>query len=229
MLKTTKRGGDTIVEVLFAVVIFAAIAIGAMAIMNQGMSAAQNTLEHNLVRNNIDSQAELLRHLQNAKLNTIGRGGAGTEQTTDIVKLAGRWDHIVSNLVVSSAAEYDKLERYDQCDFNAVNENAVIANSGDLSKVFFIDTQDASVHSYGSNPEVFGRPGTFAQVRHIDERPLSEMIWIQAVQSSPGASSLSETVAYDFHIRACWQGSGPDVDLMKMGTIVRLYMPRGSR
>lgn len=229
MLRFTKKDGDTIVEVLFAVVIFASIAIGAMAIMNQGMSAAQNTLEHNLVRNNIDSQAELLRYLQNAKLNTIGRGGAGTEQTTDIVRLAGQWDYIVNNLVVSSAAEYAKLERYEQCDLNAVNENAVIANPGDLSKIFFIDTQDASVYNYGNNPENFGRPGTFAQVRHIGERPLSEMIWVQVVQSSSGASSLSETVAYDFHIRACWQGSGPNVDLMKMGTIVRLYMPREGR
>ena len=230
MLIAGRRAGDTIIEVLFAITIFAAIAIGAMAIMNQGISTAQNSLELNLVRNNIDSQAELLRYLQNAKLTSIGRGSAGTESSTDISRLADQWDKIVS-LTVDSAADYDGLQTYDQCTMEVTSDESVIARPGDIGRVFFVGTHDANVYNYSESSSMFRRPGTFAQVRHEinaagDHVHASEMVWIQVVRSSDGSAVLSNTVAYDFHIRACWEGSGPNVDLMKIGTIVRLYMPR---
>jgi hypothetical protein len=53
--------GDTIVEVLVAFSVFALIAIGVFSVMNRGMGMAQNSLEVTLVREQIDSQAELLR------------------------------------------------------------------------------------------------------------------------------------------------------------------------
>ena len=68
-----RQRGDTLIEVLFAVSIFSAIVVGTIIIMNQGISSAQNALEINLVRNQIDTQAELLRHLNNAKLTSLGR------------------------------------------------------------------------------------------------------------------------------------------------------------
>lgn len=53
--------GDTIIEVMLAITIFSSIAIGVTALMGRGVAAAQRSLEITLVRQQIDSQAEMLR------------------------------------------------------------------------------------------------------------------------------------------------------------------------
>lgn len=53
--------GDTIIEVLLAFAVFSLVAVGAMAVMNQGTNSAQRTLESTLVKQQIDAQAEALR------------------------------------------------------------------------------------------------------------------------------------------------------------------------
>jgi type II secretory pathway pseudopilin PulG len=58
--------GDTIIEVLFAVTVFAMVAVGAMTIMNQGTATAQRSLEVTLVRQQIDAQAEAIRYIHQA-------------------------------------------------------------------------------------------------------------------------------------------------------------------
>ncbi len=63
MLARIRQRGDTLIEVLIAVTVFSAVAIGAITVMSRGISVAQSSLELNLVRNQIDSQVELLRHI----------------------------------------------------------------------------------------------------------------------------------------------------------------------
>jgi len=55
------RRGDTIIEVMLAVTIFSLVAIGAMTMMNSGLSIAQRSLEVTQARQQIDAQAEMLR------------------------------------------------------------------------------------------------------------------------------------------------------------------------
>jgi len=55
--------GDTIIEVVMAVAMFSMLAIGIMALMNSGIAMAQRSLELTLVRQQIDSQAEMLRYV----------------------------------------------------------------------------------------------------------------------------------------------------------------------
>ncbi len=55
------KRGDTIIEVVMAVAVFSFVAIGAMTVMNNGLAMAQRSLEITLVRQQIDSQAEMLR------------------------------------------------------------------------------------------------------------------------------------------------------------------------
>lgn len=57
------RRGDTIIEVILAVTIFSLVAVGALTIINSGLSMAQRSLEITLVRQQIDSQAEMLRFI----------------------------------------------------------------------------------------------------------------------------------------------------------------------
>ena len=59
----TQSRGDTIVEVIMAVAIFSMVAVGALLIMNKGVAVAQQSLEITLVRQQIDSQAEMVRYI----------------------------------------------------------------------------------------------------------------------------------------------------------------------
>lgn len=209
MLKT--RPGDTLIEVLFAVAIFSAVAIGAIVIMNQGINSAQTALEINLVRNQIDTQSQLLHQMNDAKLTSLGRGGSIFAQT---------WDRIIDgddsspSLVTIAAQDYDAISTYEDCTYDNLSGNP-----------FFIDPASGDVITGSSN---FEQPVTFSQIR-LSPTPgvvsTSDMIWVEVVDSSNESSgALTNTRSYDFHIRACWQSPGSG-DLMKIGTIVRLYAP----
>ena len=58
--------GDTIIEVTFAIVIFSAVAVSAIALMNSGANNAQASLEISMARSEINAQAEALRFIHNA-------------------------------------------------------------------------------------------------------------------------------------------------------------------
>lgn len=59
------QAGDTIVEVMFAIAVFALVATGSLAIMNRGVETTQRSLETSQVRKAMNDQAELLRYAQN--------------------------------------------------------------------------------------------------------------------------------------------------------------------
>ena len=60
------RRGDTLVEVAFAIAIFALVSIICINVMNAGLNSAQNSLEASMARNEIDAQAEAIRFVHNA-------------------------------------------------------------------------------------------------------------------------------------------------------------------
>lgn len=59
--------GDTIIEVVLAFAIFSLAAVGTIALINSGLATTQRNLETTLVRQQIDSQAELLRYLRDTQ------------------------------------------------------------------------------------------------------------------------------------------------------------------
>ena len=78
--------GDTIVEVIVAFTIFAMAAVAAVAIMNRGIAMSQRSLEITLVRQQIDSQADVLRFARDNKTSAwteikARSTGAATVQT----------------------------------------------------------------------------------------------------------------------------------------------------
>ena len=206
MLKRQRERGDTLIEVLIAVAVFSAVSVGAMAIMAQGIAAAQNSLEMNLVRNQIDNQAELLRHYHAEALKT-----AADEDTEDTP-----WAQIVA-LAQQNATPYDSIDRFEQC---RPHEPGGDIGDGLPAHAFFINPENGQI-GQGDN---FSAPTTFAQVRGADN--VSEMIWIEAVRNTGAQNDgLNATGYYDFHIRACWDSPGARGGLMRLGTIVRLYAP----
>lgn len=56
--------GDTIIEVIVAFTVFALLAVSTMYLMNRSLSAGQRSLEITLVRQQVDTQAELLRYVR---------------------------------------------------------------------------------------------------------------------------------------------------------------------
>ena len=60
------KQGDTLVEVAFAIAIFALVSLICINVMNAGLNSAQNSLEATMARNEIDAQAEAIRFIHNA-------------------------------------------------------------------------------------------------------------------------------------------------------------------
>lgn len=62
------RKGDTLIEVMLAVGIFGLASVGAISLMNRGLTTAQASLETAMARQEIDTQAEALRFIHDAYL-----------------------------------------------------------------------------------------------------------------------------------------------------------------
>jgi len=58
--------GDTLVEVLMAIVVLSMVIVGAITVMSRGLKASQLAVEHTQVRMQINSQLEMLRYLRDS-------------------------------------------------------------------------------------------------------------------------------------------------------------------
>jgi prepilin-type N-terminal cleavage/methylation domain-containing protein len=64
----TKQRGDTLVEVLMAIVVLSMVIVGAITVMAHGLKASQLAVEHTQVRLQINAQEEMLRYLRDGYL-----------------------------------------------------------------------------------------------------------------------------------------------------------------
>lgn len=224
--------GDTVIEVLFAITIFSLIAVGGLSIMNQGLSIAQRSLEIGLVRQQIDAQADALRYLSRAYAIDYGKNGEATQLWNDIVVAhstpasigAQAFDTVGINGAchIPSDSADNSSDRY--------TGNAFALDLGNSSN---LDTEGNIVSSLTTG-EVLSPTSntvTYARINYdaspdLSPPPRAEGIWIQAVESPTIAGESDRPGFYDFHIRACWLSPGQP-DPITLGTIVRLYEPRG--
>ena len=77
-LKTLRQRGDTLIEVMMAVVILSVVIVGAITMMSRGLTAAQVAVEHTQVRLEINAQTEMLRFLRDGYLQDP-KGTSGLE------------------------------------------------------------------------------------------------------------------------------------------------------
>ena len=203
------QSGDTIIEVLFAVVVFSMVAVGAMSVMNSGTATAQRSLELTLVRQQIDAQAESLRYIHHAYVAAYGTSAVSTPP-------ASEWSRIQSlGLTKSSASTFG-----DQgC--SAIPSQSFIMNAR-TGRVYTggIKNMNTTASRPFSQVVYAGDPDTGALSSAIDS---VDGIWIEAVRSSDVPSESAGFI--DFHIRACWY-SPASAAPSTLGTIVRLYEPR---
>jgi prepilin-type N-terminal cleavage/methylation domain-containing protein len=206
--------GDTLIEVLFAVSVFSLIAVGGLAVMNQGSAAAQRSLEISLVRNQMNSQAETLRFLNSSYVSAFHAGAIYDSSTP-----AGQW------ALMSASIKAHPISNLSTLGGSSCPPSYV---SGD----FILNTQLATFVDNISQ-KVIQTATTYPQVTYITSngQPVissSQGIWIEGVSYDPATSgdSAQSTIGYiDFHIFACWDSPGQAVPVT-LGTIVRLYEPR---
>lgn len=87
-IRRNAERGDTIIELVLAFAIFSLAAITTLVIMNQGVSMSQRSLETTLVRQQMDSQAEMLRYIRDVDQATWQRIVAPDNIATDLMPLS---------------------------------------------------------------------------------------------------------------------------------------------
>lgn len=189
--------GDTLVEVMFAIAVFAFVASGSLAVMNRGVQTTQRSLEITQVRQVMNDQAESLRYIQQNAL-------AG--DSTD----ASLWGTLLSSTYTEPSASPFGLNASGQCPSSA-------ANLGASYHPFVIDPETMSI----KNTNLFGDSSSVAypQITHNTGGAFTGTygLWVEAVQP------VSTSNFVDFNIRACWDAPGSTVPVT-LGTLVRLYV-----
>lgn len=208
-----RQTGDTLIEVLFAMTVFALIVVTALSLMNQGVAAAQRSLEITTVRQQMDGQAEALRFLHDSYVEAYQSG-----QVFDL-----------TDAITSPAEEYYTIIQFAKTTGNRTSASqfggtAACAVPSSATKDFIINPVTAKLVTTTTNPGVFQKAPTYAQLVFGSANSLtnSQGMWLEAVRSSVSGTSAGYI---DFHIRACWNVPGSNIP-MNLGTIVRLYEPR---
>jgi type II secretory pathway pseudopilin PulG len=202
--------GDTIVEVLFAVAVFAMVAVGSLAIMNQGTATAERSLEITLVRQQIDAQAEAIRYIHESYVAAFQNNGSMPTGT------AAEWVKMTSKTTGKGA---DGASAFGQ------TAGAVCPSTVPGQRPFILNARTAAVSN--GIPVMSAPAGSslppFSQVIYNDDSSINRAygIWIEAVPST----TTDGTSFVDFHIRACWDSPGSSAPIT-LGTIVRLYEPK---
>jgi type II secretory pathway pseudopilin PulG len=204
-----KEAGDTIIEVLFAITVFAMVAVGSLSIMNQGTGAAQRALEITLVRSQIDAQAEAIRYIHQAYIasyqKNVTPAGVAVQWITMTNKTTGKG--------ANAASDFGRLDN-GRCPATVPGERPFVLNARTAVVSTAAVTMVAPANS--SLPP-------FAQVAYNNDSSINRAygIWVEAIPSrgteNPGF--------VDFHIRTCWDSPGSSIPVT-LGTIVRLYEPR---
>lgn len=209
-MQRISQRGDTIVEVLFAVTVFAMVAVGSMAIMNQGIASAQRSLEITLVRQQIDAQADAIRFIHKAYIAAYQKGGLAP------TGIAGEWKKMTDKATGKGANNPSEF---------GVISGVICPPATPGEKPFILNARTAAIQS--ATPSMVAPVGAsvppYAQVIYNPDSSVNSSygLWVEAIPSvatdGPGF--------VDFHIRACWQAAGSSIPAT-LGTIVRLYEPR---
>jgi type II secretory pathway pseudopilin PulG len=210
LVRSSYQQGDTIVEVLFAVAVFAMVAVGCLSIMNQGTATAQRSLEITLVRQQINAQAEAIRYINQAYVAAYQKDGTTPTGT------AAEWIKMTSKTAGKGA---DSASNFGQTD-NGACPSAVPGQSP-----FIVNARTATV--WDTKPSMVAPGGAslppYPQVIYNSDSSINSAygLWVEAVPST----NTTGSGFVDFHIRACWEGPG-SIAPITLGTIVRLYEPR---
>jgi type II secretory pathway pseudopilin PulG len=185
--------GDTIIEIVIAFAIFALAAVSTLIILNKGVATTQRNLEATLVRQQVDSQAELIRYIHDSR---------GAAWATMLSKVTTNPAPISSDGPTCPTTTDISTGFYVRPTINADPKATTFAVQG-LTATTYTNT-----------------PQTYAKIDYTTGAPKAEGIWVQVAEAENDTGSGIK--AYDFYIHACWDSVGLNIP-MTLGTVVRLY------
>lgn len=153
MSKIFQRG-DTIIEVVLAFAIFSLAAVSTIALINSGLATTQRSLETTLVRQQIDSQGEMLRHLRDTQNPTWG------------------------SLITAASLVANPLSLSQSC-----VPLGSIGSGFYIKPVTETDPKNTSFEKVALTAATYGTPETYAKIDYSDGANRSEGIWIQATRA----------------------------------------------
>ena len=252
-INTTSRRGETLLEVVFAFVIFSLVTVISITVMNSGLRSAEAALELSLARTEIDSQAETLRYIQASYANDHGYRALWQAITLDNSSSA-------DSLVHSSAADLPSLDAtscsplYDQNPANgdktvysahafALNTRKVVSGTDDTQDDYYkhtlilaaddADKSDSTrvFRTSSLNPRVVYTDGdSDTDTGLLEENEgtapvFNEVLRVEGLYDFVVKdTSHNKPNYYDFYIYTCWLPPGVS-RATNIGTVVRLYNP----
>ena len=233
------KKGDTLIEVTLAVGIFSMIAIAIVAVMSNGTSNAQTSLESTLAREEVDSQTEALRFIQSSAIIENDPNG----------KYSKLWDTITKHAITKEGEFKDetieKILQYSPESCDELYDN----NQDDPNNIYFQKAFVIDLHQLGNknntdegvsniiipaSSDKFQPASTYPRLVYSDSGSLvaAEGIYIIAVADyndetkiATGGNEATPTKGfYDFYIRTCWYGSNAEKPSL-VSTVIRLYNP----
>ena len=205
--------GDTMVEVLFSIVVFSVLAVSTMSIMNKGIAISQRSLEITMARNEIKSQAEIIKMLNTSYIAYYDASNNSSSQGFKNYPLASEWAYISS----MATNNKDNLTNISLTSSNTCPELPL------SNKTFILNPQNASLATLtrGTNYISSNELTSYAQVSSVNDNVQARGIWIEP-KSTYDASNGRKNV--DFYIHACWDAPDSSIPI-SLGTVVRLYEP----
>ena len=149
--KRNNRRGDTLIEVMLSISIFAMVALLTINMMNDGINTAQRTLEAEMARNEIDGQSEALRFIHNNYV---------AERNMDKSQFRLAWNRITEKASAASSIKDNEFNEEDGTmtffDINNMESCEEPYTGGDnshLSKfgAFIINPRLLIPNNYGGN------------------------------------------------------------------------------
>ncbi len=239
---TSAKPGDTLVEVIFAFAVFSLVAVMGISTMNRGSEMAQNSLEINLVRNQINAQAEALRFLHESFIRQESKSGGSLLLVTPS---AAEWNKIIGRLPVApnhpieAVTSLSEMIVDSQCNYpeEEPSPKAFILNPRDQGAPALDDefprvyTSVSKPLNFISNPKFISNPSSYARlVFGPDSSSVEDDTNIVSTNSTLRAvdgiwiERMDGVGYYDFYIRACWSSGASSVP-NTLQTVVRLYAP----
>jgi type II secretory pathway pseudopilin PulG len=235
MKKRKYHRGDTIIEVTFAITVFAMVSILAVTMMNRGLATSTASLQTALARQEIDAQAEAIRFIHDAYRAERNLPAANRIYTPLWNSIASRITEQVPRFPSNSSLMLQGVsctshpnDQMSEDFFHNANQfvvNSRLIDPGHVSRTV-ITSQSLFATASVFPRVVFGTSALSEE--SIANEILSnhastqativrrvEGLWVQAVR-------VDGSPVIDFHIRACWHSPGSAV-ISTLGTIVRMY------
>ncbi len=248
-LKGSAKRGDTLIEVMFAVGVFALVAIISVAVMNSGINNAERDLELVTARNELNAQAEALRFIHSSYI---------SEKTlpSDQQNYRKLWETIVSQAVDPTDASKSgllNLADFRTCDdiYNVTSTlngrsplssvGAFVLNTRKLVSGANVDLSFIGINRPQSSSVPFRPTDVSARIifrnnansansddqitdstnsKYFDRVLAVEGIWDFVVKSD----NSGDPRYYDFYIQTCWYGPRATAPTF-LDTVIRLYNP----